>query len=104
VRRCAKFLLRKHPGNVFDQCGRRPPYSSDTRRCPADELGGPDAINCFEAWWAEPGWLDPKTRFTLAGITAGMDLALALVEEDHGHEVALEIARILMKPTLDIRS
>jgi len=25
-----------------------------------------------------------------------MDLALALVEEDHGHQVALEIARILV--------
>lgn len=26
---------------------------------------------------------------TSAGVTAGMDLALALVEEDHGREVAL---------------
>jgi len=31
--------------------------------------------------------------YTSAGITAGMDLALALVEEDHGHEVALTVAR-----------
>jgi transcriptional regulator GlxA family with amidase domain len=31
---------------------------------------------------------------TSAGITAGMDLAIALVEEDHGHQVALQIARI----------
>jgi transcriptional regulator GlxA family with amidase domain len=29
---------------------------------------------------------------TAAGVTAGLDLALALVEEDHGHEVALRIA------------
>jgi transcriptional regulator GlxA family with amidase domain len=35
-------------------------------------------------------------RFNGPGITAGMDLALALVEEDHGHQVALEIARILV--------
>jgi transcriptional regulator GlxA family with amidase domain len=33
---------------------------------------------------------------TSAGITAGMDLALALVEEDHGSEVALEVARWLV--------
>jgi transcriptional regulator GlxA family with amidase domain len=33
---------------------------------------------------------------TSAGITAGMDLALALVEEDHGREVALEVARWLV--------
>lgn len=31
--------------------------------------------------------------WTSAGITAGMDLALALVEEDLGHEIALKIAR-----------
>jgi len=31
--------------------------------------------------------------YTSAGVTAGIDLALALVEEDHGRELALEIAR-----------
>ena len=34
--------------------------------------------------------------WTSAGVTAGMDLALALVEEDHGREVALEVARWLV--------
>lgn len=34
--------------------------------------------------------------FTSAGITAGMDLALALVEEDLGREAALAIARMLV--------
>jgi transcriptional regulator GlxA family with amidase domain len=33
---------------------------------------------------------------TSAGITAGMDLALALVEEDHGRDLALAVARWLM--------
>ncbi|OEJ34522.1 GlxA family transcriptional regulator [Streptomyces subrutilus] len=33
---------------------------------------------------------------TSAGVTAGIDLALALVEEDHGPEVALTIARHLV--------
>jgi transcriptional regulator GlxA family with amidase domain len=34
--------------------------------------------------------------YTSAGITAGIDLCLALVEEDHGHEVALRVARFLV--------
>jgi transcriptional regulator GlxA family with amidase domain len=34
--------------------------------------------------------------YTSAGVTAGMDLALALVEEDHGRDVALAIARRLV--------
>jgi transcriptional regulator GlxA family with amidase domain len=34
--------------------------------------------------------------WTSAGVTAGMDLALALVEEDRGREVALAIARRLV--------
>jgi len=34
--------------------------------------------------------------WTSAGVTAGMDLALALVEEDHGRETALEVARELV--------
>ncbi|AVS81779.1 AraC family transcriptional regulator [Paracidovorax avenae] len=31
--------------------------------------------------------------WTSAGVTAGIDLALALVEEDYGHALALEVAR-----------
>ncbi|MDM0026408.1 GlxA family transcriptional regulator [Variovorax saccharolyticus] len=34
--------------------------------------------------------------FTSAGVTAGMDLALAMVEEDHGRELALRVARQLV--------
>jgi transcriptional regulator GlxA family with amidase domain len=34
--------------------------------------------------------------FSTAGISAGIDLALALVEEDHGREFALRIARYLV--------
>ncbi|HEV8119722.1 MAG TPA: DJ-1/PfpI family protein [Candidatus Polarisedimenticolia bacterium] len=33
---------------------------------------------------------------TSAGVTAGMDLALALVEDDHGRDVALQVARELV--------
>lgn len=34
--------------------------------------------------------------YTSAGVTAGMDLALALVEEDHGRDLALTVARWLV--------
>jgi transcriptional regulator GlxA family with amidase domain len=34
--------------------------------------------------------------WTSAGVSAGIDLALAMVEEDHGHALALEIARRLV--------
>lgn len=36
------------------------------------------------------------TVFTSAGVTAGIDLALALVEADHGAELAREVARWLV--------
>jgi transcriptional regulator GlxA family with amidase domain len=35
---------------------------------------------------------------TTAGVTAGIDLALALVEEDHGRDLVLEVARELVVP------
>ncbi|TKB75216.1 MAG: GlxA family transcriptional regulator [Nitrospira sp.] len=46
----------------------------------------------------EPDAIYVKDRniFTSAGITAGMDLALALVEEDLGREAALAVARMLV--------
>jgi transcriptional regulator GlxA family with amidase domain len=34
--------------------------------------------------------------YTAAGVTSGIDLALALVEEDHGRETALAVARALV--------
>lgn len=36
---------------------------------------------------------------TSAGVTAGIDLALALVEDDHGRQVALDLARSLVIPS-----
>ncbi|MGW3247360.1 GlxA family transcriptional regulator [Streptomyces sp. NPDC001070] len=36
------------------------------------------------------------TTYTSAGVTAGIDLALALVEEDHGPDVSREVARALV--------
>lgn len=44
----------------------------------------------------EPIYLWDGSVYTSAGITAGIDLCLHLVEEDHGHIIALEIARFLV--------
>ena len=41
----------------------------------------------------DPIFVHDGNTWTSAGITAGMDLALALVEEDHGRDVALMVAR-----------
>lgn len=45
---------------------------------------------------ADPIFIRDGNIYTSAGVTAGMDLALALVEEDYGREVALQIARDLV--------
>lgn len=44
----------------------------------------------------EPIFVKDGDVYTSAGITAGMDLALALVEEDHGRELALRVAQTLV--------
>jgi len=45
---------------------------------------------------ADPIFVRDGSTYTSAGITAGMDLALALVEEDLGREVALWVSRWLV--------
>lgn len=44
----------------------------------------------------EPIFVRDGRLATSAGVTAGIDLALALVEEDHGRDLALDIARHLV--------
>ena len=44
----------------------------------------------------DPIYIRDQEIWTSAGVTAGMDLALALVEEDHDRELALTIARHLV--------
>jgi transcriptional regulator GlxA family with amidase domain len=51
----------------------------------------PDATVESDALYVKDG-----SVYTSAGITAGIDLALALVEEDLGPDLALEVARILV--------
>lgn len=41
-------------------------------------------------------WVQDGNRYTSAGVTAGMDLALALLEEDLGHRAALRVAQNLV--------
>jgi transcriptional regulator GlxA family with amidase domain len=41
-------------------------------------------------------WIKDGKIYTSAGITTGMDLAVALVEEDLGRRFALELARVLV--------
>jgi transcriptional regulator GlxA family with amidase domain len=44
----------------------------------------------------DPIFVRDGSLYTSAGVTAGMDLALALVEEDHGRELAMRVARQLV--------
>jgi transcriptional regulator GlxA family with amidase domain len=53
-------------------------------RCPTCHVE-PDAI-----------YVRDGTTYTSAGVTAGIDLALALVEEDHGPDIARSVARSMV--------
>lgn len=53
-------------------------------RCPTCRIE-PDAI-----------YVRDGNTYTSAGVTAGIDLALALVEEDHGPDLARDVARALV--------
>ena len=44
----------------------------------------------------DPIFVRDGNIYTSAGVTAGMDLALALIEEDEGREIALAVARQLV--------
>jgi transcriptional regulator GlxA family with amidase domain len=44
----------------------------------------------------DPIFIRDENVYTSAGVTAGMDLALALVEEDYGSRLALQVARNLV--------
>src|SRR6185436_7978697 len=41
-------------------------------------------------------YVEDRGVWTSAGITAGIDLTLALVEHDHGHQVAMKVAKRLV--------
>jgi transcriptional regulator GlxA family with amidase domain len=54
-----------------------------------------DVARCFPALKMKPNALFVKDGrfYTSAGVTAGIDLALALIEEDFGSKIALAVAR-----------
>jgi transcriptional regulator GlxA family with amidase domain len=58
-----------------------------------DQLGrlAPDTAVNADAIYVKSGRI-----YTSAGVTAGMDMALAMVEEDHGRAVALAVAQALV--------
>ena len=45
---------------------------------------------------ADPVYIEDDGIWTSAGVTAGIDLALAMVEVDHGRDIALKLARELL--------
>lgn len=45
---------------------------------------------------ADPIFIEDEGVWTSAGVTAGIDLALAMVEADHGRPLALDLARNLL--------
>jgi transcriptional regulator GlxA family with amidase domain len=45
------------------------------------------------SWDPNPIFVQDGSIYTSAGITAGMDLSLALIEEDYGSALALDVAR-----------
>jgi len=44
----------------------------------------------------DPIWIQDGNYYTSAGVTSGIDLSLALLEEDHGAALALEVARMMV--------
>ncbi|HEY0944963.1 MAG TPA: GlxA family transcriptional regulator [Opitutaceae bacterium] len=44
----------------------------------------------------DPIWVKDGNVYSAAGATSGIDLCLALLEEDHGRKLALEVARMLV--------
>jgi transcriptional regulator GlxA family with amidase domain len=67
----------------------------DGRRVATHWRFAPDVARSFPALIVDPDaiYVEDGPFWTSAGITAGIDLALALIEADHGPNVALQTAR-----------
>jgi transcriptional regulator GlxA family with amidase domain len=70
----------------------------DGRRATTHWAAGEELQRRYPRVWVDtdPIFVRDGQVYTSAGVTAGMDLALALVEEDLGRETALEVARWLV--------
>lgn len=67
-------------------------YAATTHWALSDELAAHDAVDVR----SDQIFVHDRDRWTSAGVTAGIDLFLALVEEDHGPELAHQVATWLV--------
>jgi transcriptional regulator GlxA family with amidase domain len=67
-------------------------YAATTHWALSDELAAYDAVDAR----TDQIFVRDRDRWTSAGVTAGIDLFLALVEEDHGPKLAHRAARWLV--------
>ena len=101
VERAAKWIASRapHTRRVASVCtglyGLAPTGLLDGRRVATHWSAVEDIRRRYPALRVEPDALFLKDGqfYTSAGITAGIDLALAMIEEDHGPAAALAVAR-----------
>lgn len=67
-------------------------YAATTHWAYADDLGAHPGVEVR----SDEIYVRDRDRWTSAGVTAGIDLFLALAEEDHGPELAHWIAKVLV--------
>jgi transcriptional regulator GlxA family with amidase domain len=97
----AEWLTRRapHARRIASVCigiyGVAPTGLLDGRRVATHWRFALDVARRFPALVVDPDaiYVEDGSFWTSAGITAGIDLALALIEADHGSEVALRVAR-----------
>lgn len=70
----------------------------DGRRATTHWMDADALKDCFPAVRVEANriWVEDGGIYTSGGITAGIDLALALVEQDHSRRLALKVAKRLL--------
>ena len=100
----AKWVKRKagHTRRIVSVCtgiyGLAPTGLLDGRRVTTHWRFARDVAARFPKLKVEPNalFLKDGAFYTSAGVTAGIDLALALIEEDYGQKIALSVARDLV--------
>ena len=67
-------------------------YAATTHWAFADQLAANESVDVR----GEQIYVHDRDRWTAAGVTAGIDLFLALIEEDHGSTLAHQVATMLV--------
>ena len=69
----------------------------DRRRATSNKLAWDWVLQQGEAvdWVRRARWVDDGNIVTSSGVSAGIDMALALIARLHGHDVAVNAARIM---------